>query len=96
MKRRTVNVIACFNSMHPIISDGFIVAIDLNEKDPRKLLCQIVAARYEDGVTINYLSVNAKEHILGPPAIRVCSHNHTINRAKPHHWHGRPVVGRPN
>ena len=69
MKRRTVNVIARCNSMHPIISDGFIVAIDLNEREPRKLQRQIVAARYGDGVTINYLPKNAKEHILGPPAI---------------------------
>ena len=66
MKRRTVNVIACFNSMHPIISDGFIVAIDLNESNPRKLQRQIVAARYGDGVTIKYLPMNAKEYILVP------------------------------
>ena len=66
MKRRTVNFIACFNSMHPIISNSFIVAIDLNEKDPRKLLRQIVAVRYGDDVTIKYLPMNAKEYMLMP------------------------------
>ena len=54
------------NSMHPVISDGFIVAIDLSENDPLKLERQIVAARYEDGVTIRYLILNKKEYILLP------------------------------
>ena len=54
------------NSMHPIISDGFIVAIDLNENDPRQLLRQIVAARHEGSITIKYLIMNAKNYILFP------------------------------
>lgn len=56
----------CDDSMHPVIGDGFIVAIDLNENDPRKLQRQIVAARCEDGVTIKYLRMNNKEYILLP------------------------------
>lgn len=54
------------NSMHPVISDGFIVAIDLNENDPLKLERQILAARHEDGVTIRYLILTEKEYILLP------------------------------
>ena len=54
------------DSMHPVISDGFIVAIDLNENDPLKLKRQIVASRYEDGVTIKYLIMTDKEYILLP------------------------------
>ena len=54
------------NSMHPVISDGFIVAIDLTENDPLKLPRHIVAARHEDGVTIKYLLLTEKEYILLP------------------------------
>jgi len=54
------------DSMHPVISDGFIVAIDLHDNDPLKLQRQIVAARYEDGVTIKYLLLTDKEYILLP------------------------------
>lgn len=54
------------NSMHPIISDGFIVAIDLNENDPLKLQRQIIAARHEDSITIKYLFLTEKEYILVP------------------------------
>ncbi len=54
------------NSMHPVISDGFIVAIDLKENVPLKLQHQIVAARHQDGVTIKYLLLTGKEYILFP------------------------------
>lgn len=53
-------------SMHPVISDGFIVAIDLNENNPKKLLRQIVAARHEGIVTIKYLITDSKNYILFP------------------------------
>ena len=54
------------NSMHPIISDGFIIAIDLTENDPLKLVRQIVAARYKDGVVIKYLLLTERDYILTP------------------------------
>lgn len=54
------------NSMHPLISNGFIAAIDLNENDPLKLERQIVAASYEDSVKIRYLILTEKEYILLP------------------------------
>ena len=54
------------DSMHPIISDGFLVAIDLNENNPLKLENQIVAARYHGRVTLRYLKLTEKEHVLLP------------------------------
>jgi len=55
-----------YNSMHPIISEGFIVAIDLNENDPLKLEHQIVAARFKDGVVLKYLILTEKDYVLTP------------------------------
>ena len=54
------------NSMHPIISDDFIVAIDLTENAPLKLESQIVASRYQDGVVIKYLLLTERDYILTP------------------------------
>jgi len=54
------------NCMHPIISDGFIVAIDFSEIDPLKLERHIVAARYKDGVTLRYLILTEKDYVLLP------------------------------
>ena len=62
------------NSMHPIISDGFIITIDLNENDPLKLERQIVAARGKDRVILKYLILTEKDYILLP---------HNITEAKP-------------
>ena len=62
------------DSMHPIIRDGFIVAIDLDEHDPLKLERQIVAARLKDGITLNYLNLTKKDYILSP---------HNITEYKP-------------
>ena len=54
------------NRMHPIISQGFMVAIDLTENDPLKLARQMVAARYQDGVIIKYLLLTERDYILTP------------------------------
>ena len=54
------------NSMHPIISDGFIIAIDLTENDPLRLESQVVAARYQDSVIIKYLLLTERDYILTP------------------------------
>jgi len=54
------------NSMHPIISDGFIVAVNLTENDPAKLEHQIVAARHNEGVVIKYLLLTEKDYVLTP------------------------------
>lgn len=42
------------DSMGPLLMDGYIVGIDHTQTDPNKLNNKIVAARYEDGVTIKY------------------------------------------
>ena len=54
------------DSMHPIISHGFMVAIDLNESEPLRLGGQIVAARHQDEVILRYLIVAEKDYILLP------------------------------
>ncbi|TKJ28926.1 hypothetical protein CEE39_09735 [bacterium (candidate division B38) B3_B38] len=54
------------NSMHPIISDGFIVAINLTENDPLKSERQIIAARHKDGVVIKYLHLTERDYVLSP------------------------------
>ena len=43
------------DSMTPILNDGAIVGIDRTQRDPAMLQQQMVAARYEDGVTIKWL-----------------------------------------
>ena len=54
------------NSMNPIISHGFIIAIDLTENDPLKLESHIVAAHYQDSVIIKYLLLTERDYILTP------------------------------
>lgn len=43
------------DSMAPILHDGAIVALDHSQRDPQLLHQKMVAARYEDGVTIKWL-----------------------------------------
>ncbi|MDH5406530.1 MAG: S24 family peptidase [Candidatus Aminicenantes bacterium] len=76
------------NFMHPIISDGFIVAIDLNENDPLRVERHIVAARSKYGITLTYLMLNEKYYVLLP-------HNKSrfkpivISKTKPN-----PIIGK--
>ena len=62
------------NSMHPIISDGFIVAVNLTENNPLKLEHQIIAARHNEGVVIKYLLLTERDYVLTP---------HNLNEYKP-------------
>ncbi|TKJ34167.1 hypothetical protein CEE39_02735 [bacterium (candidate division B38) B3_B38] len=55
-----------YNCMHPVICEGFIVAIDLNENEPLKLKRQIVATRFEDGISLKYLILTEKDYVLLP------------------------------
>lgn len=77
-----------YNCMHPVICEGFIVAIDLNENEPLKLKRQIVATQYDDGVYLNYLILTENEYVLLP-------HNATeykpivISRTAPN-----PIIGK--
>ncbi len=55
------------DSMSPILNDAAIVAIDHSQRDPRLLRHRIVAARYEDGVTIKWLDLDASGQLLLVP-----------------------------
>jgi len=52
------------NDMHPIISEGFIVAIDLHENLPHILENKVVATRYNNCIVIRYLKLTEKEYVL--------------------------------
>jgi len=55
------------DSMSPILNDAAIVAIDHSQRDPRLLRHRIVAARYEDGVTIKWLDLDSSGQLLLVP-----------------------------
>ncbi len=55
------------DSMSPILTDGAIVAIDHAQRDPRLLRHRMVTARYEDGVTIKWLDLDASGQLLLVP-----------------------------
>jgi len=54
------------DSMHPILPDGSICAVDLAQRDPQVLLKKIVAARVDDGVTIKWLQLAKDVLVLRP------------------------------
>lgn len=53
-------------SMSPVLEPGDIVAIDHNQRDPRKLDGQMVAFRKNGGVTVKWLKIVDRE-IVGVP-----------------------------
>jgi len=57
------------NSMSPILEDGFIVAIDCSENQPRQLNGKMVAARYQNGVTVKWLITTNENYTLLPQNI---------------------------
>jgi transcriptional regulator with XRE-family HTH domain len=57
------------NSMSPILEDGFIVAIDCTDNEPRRLKGKMIAARYQDGITIKWLQITDDFYILKPQNI---------------------------
>ena len=72
------------NDMHPIISNGFVIAIDLNENNPLELENKIVAARYNSRIAIRYLQLAEKEYVLLPNDTR--KHKSiVIPKTKPNH-----------
>jgi SOS-response transcriptional repressor LexA len=54
------------DSMSPIIEDGYVVLIDSSQRDPRRLIGQMVAAREGDAVTIKWLRKEGKFYQLVP------------------------------
>ncbi len=54
------------DSMWPIIDDGYIVLVDTSERDPKRLIGEMVAAREGDGVTIKWLRKEGRFFHLVP------------------------------
>jgi phage repressor protein C with HTH and peptisase S24 domain len=57
-------------SMFPVLDDGDIVAIDHNQKNPKKLDKKMVAFRKNGGVTIKWLKLTDNGNVLGLPENR--------------------------
>jgi len=53
-------------SMAPIINDGYIVIINTSQRDPKRLIERMVAAREGDGVTIKWLRKDGDIYMLVP------------------------------
>lgn len=54
------------DSMSPIIEEGYIVLVDTSQRDPNKLINEMVAAREDGGVTIKWLRKAGKFFHLMP------------------------------
>jgi SOS-response transcriptional repressor LexA len=52
--------------MAPIINDGYVIVVDAAQRDPRKLVGKMVAAREDDGVTIKWLRKDKDAYLLVP------------------------------
>jgi SOS-response transcriptional repressor LexA len=64
------------DSMSPILEDGYIVLVDTTQRDPKKLVNEMVAARdSEGGVTFKWLRKMKNVYVLMP--------NHTSLRHDP-------------
>jgi SOS-response transcriptional repressor LexA len=54
------------DSMAPILDEGYIVLVDTSDRDPKKLVNQMVAARDDEGVTIKWLRKQKDLFLLVP------------------------------
>jgi SOS-response transcriptional repressor LexA len=54
------------DSMSPLLCDGYIVIIDTAQRDPKKLVGKMVAARDASGVTIKWLRKDNDLYMLVP------------------------------
>jgi SOS-response transcriptional repressor LexA len=54
------------DSMSPIIEEGYVVLVDISQRDPTKLVNEMVLAREGDGVTIKWLRRVNKMYQLVP------------------------------
>ncbi len=78
------------DSMSPVLEEGYIVAVDTYNKEPRDLVSSMVAARDpEGGITIKWLRKAGKEFILVSHHTSV-RHNPVILREDPR-W---KIIGR--
>jgi SOS-response transcriptional repressor LexA len=54
------------DSMAPFIETGYIVLVDTSEREPKRLVNTMVAARESDGVTIKWLRREGSQFMLVP------------------------------
>jgi SOS-response transcriptional repressor LexA len=64
--QRVIAVRVAGDSMSPIIEEGYIALIDIAQRDPRRLIGTMVAAREGDGVTIKWLRKEGEYFQLVP------------------------------
>lgn len=57
------------DSMAPLVNDGYIVIVDATQRDPKRLVGHMVAAREGDGVTIKWLRKDKDTLLLVPQHI---------------------------
>ncbi|MCU1308251.1 MAG: putative prophage repressor, partial [Acidobacteriaceae bacterium] len=54
------------DSMSPLILENHVVFVDVNDRDPRRLVEKMVAARDDGGVTIKWLRQDGAQFVLVP------------------------------
>ncbi len=54
------------DSMSPILESGYIAIVDVTQRDPKKIINRMVAARERDGVTIKWLRHQDGLYLLVP------------------------------
>ncbi len=54
------------NSMTPIVNEGYVVIVDMNQREPGKLVGRMVAAREDNAVTIKWLRSDKDLFLLVP------------------------------
>jgi SOS-response transcriptional repressor LexA len=66
------------DSMSPVLEPGYIVLVDTSQKDPKRLVNQMVAARDDEGVTIKWLRKQPERK--GAEEMYILLPNHTSLR----------------
>ncbi|WP_228370664.1 XRE family transcriptional regulator [Candidatus Korobacter versatilis] len=80
------------DSMAPIVDDGYIVAVDTSERDPRKLVESMVAVSDpESGCTIKWLRQAGRARFLLVPQHTSPRHNPIVLDPKEEGWR---IIGR--
>lgn len=68
------------DSMAPIVNDGYIVIVNTGQRDPKKLIERMVAAREGDGITIKWLRRDGDLYLLVPQHV---STRHPVRVMRP-------------
>lgn len=54
------------DSMSPILLEGYVIFVNVNQRDPRHLVGRMVVASEDDGVTVKWLRKSSRTFILVP------------------------------